>query len=111
MLAVVASAMLALYGNQSRMRTETAVTRHFTMVEKLNDLLVLMLNAETGLRGHLLTQRTEFLEPYALAQRLLPGKLDGLHDFIEAEPGEEPRAQKGARLDGQPALRRRCSPA
>ena len=55
MVAVVASAVLAFVGNQNRQRMETAVTRHFEMVGRLGELLTLMLNAETGLRGHLLT--------------------------------------------------------
>ena len=98
MVAVVASAALAFVGNQNRARTETAVTRHFEMVARLNDLLTLMLNAETGLRGHLLAHRAEFLEPFALAQRSLPGELQRLRAFIEAEPGDEPRARKLARM-------------
>lgn len=99
MVAVVVSAVLAFLGNQNRERTETAITRHFETVARLNDLFTLMLNAETGLRGHLLTHRPEFLEPFALAKKSLPGELDRLHAFIEAEPGQEPRAQKRARLE------------
>ena len=99
MVAVVASAVLAFMGNQNRQRMEMAVTRHFEMVERLGDLLTLMLNAETGLRGHLLTQRAEFLEPFAFAQRSLPDELESLRAFIEAEPGAGPRAQKRARLE------------
>ena len=99
MVAVVASAVLAFVGNQNRERTETAVTRHFEMVARLNDLLTLMLNAETGLRGHLLAHQPEFLEPFALARQSLPGELDRLRAFVEAEPGDGPRAQKRGRLD------------
>ncbi len=99
MVAVVASAGLAFVGNQNRQRMETAVTRHFEMVERLGELLTLMLNAETGLRGHLLTQRAEFLEPFAFAQQSLPDELESLHAFIEAEPGVGPRGQKRARLE------------
>lgn len=98
MLAVVASAVLALHGNQSRERMEIAITRHFEMVARLNDLLVLTLNAETGLRGHLLTRQPGFLEPFALAQRSLPEEMDDLRRFVEEEPGKEPREQKRARL-------------
>ena len=99
MVAVAASAVLAFVGNQNRQRMETAVTRHFEMVERLGDLLTLMLNAETGLRGHLLTRRAEFLEPFAFAQRSLPDELESLRAFIEAEPGAGPRGQKRARLE------------
>ena len=92
MVAVIASAVLAFVGNQKRQRMETAVTRHFEMVERLGNSLTLMLNAETGLRGHLLTKRAEFLEPFAFAQRSLPDELESLHAFIEAEPGAGPRS-------------------
>lgn len=98
MVAVVVSAALAFVGNQNRQRTEMAINRHFEMVARLNDLLTLVLNAETGLRGHLLTHQAEFLEPYTLAERTLPGQLASLHSFVEAEPGTEPRQQKRARL-------------
>ena len=99
MVAAVASAVLAFMGNQNRQRMETSVTRHFEMVERLGNLLTLMLDTETGLRGHLLTQRAEFLEPFALARCSLPAALESLHAFIEAEPGVGPRGQKRARLE------------
>ena len=99
MAGVVASAVLAFVGNQNRQRTETAVTRHFETIVRLDSLLTLLLNAETGLRGHLLTQRAEFLEPFDTAQRSLPGELHGLRDFLAAEPGADPRAQKLAHLE------------
>lgn len=99
MVAVVASAVLAFADNENRQRLETAVTRHFEMVGRLDALLTLLLDAETGLRGHLLTRREEFLEPFAQARKSLPDELKALRSFIEAEPGAEPRAQKRARLE------------
>lgn len=101
MVAVVFSAAMAFVGNEKRERTETAVTRHFAMVERLGDLLTHLLDAETGLRGHLLTAggRPEFLAPYDEATRSLPGEIDALRDFTRGEPGENPRREKLARLE------------
>ncbi len=100
MVAVVFSAAMAFVGNQQRERMETAVTRHFTMVERLGDVLTHLLDAETGLRGNLLAGRAEFLEPYAEATRSLPGELDALRSFIQGEPGERPRREKLVGLEG-----------
>ena len=101
MVAVVFSAAMAFVGNHQRERMETAVTRHFEMVERLGNLLTHLLDAETGLRGHLLTDgRGEFLKPYEEAASLLPRELDGLRDFVQGEPGERPRREKLAGLEG-----------
>ena len=100
MVAVVASAVLAFLGNQNRQRMEVAVTRHFEMVGNLDELLILLLNAETGLRGHLLTEGTEYLQPFADAQQALPKKMEELRRFVEAEPGAQPRQQKRTQIEG-----------
>ena len=99
MVAVVASAVLAFVGNKNRQHLETAVTRHFEMITRLNSLLTLLLNAETGLRGSLLTTRAEFLEPFAQAQSSLPQEIHDLRSFVVAEPGDGPRTRKLARLE------------
>lgn len=100
MVAVVFSAAMAFVGNQQRERMETAVTRHFEMVERLGELLTHLLDAETGLRGHLLTAgRAEFLAPYEQATRSLPGELEALRTFTRGEPGEGPRQDKLTRLE------------
>lgn len=100
MLAVIFSAVMAFVGNEERERTEGAVRRHFAMIEQLSDVLTHLLDAETGLRGHLLAGRAEFLEPYQLAARSLPQELKNLQTLIATDPREAPREKKLARLAG-----------
>ncbi|MGI8431220.1 MAG: CHASE3 domain-containing protein [Chthoniobacterales bacterium] len=98
MVAVVFSAAMAFVGHEERARTEGAVRRHFSMIENLADLHAHLLDAETGLRGSLLAQRAEFLQPYDLAKRALPEELKTLQHLVEGEPGAGPRQEKLVRL-------------
>jgi PAS domain S-box-containing protein len=57
------------------------------------ELLVVMLNAETGVRGHLISGDPDFLEPDRIAQKSLPIALSNLKQSIGKDP------QKLAKLD------------
>lgn len=85
LLAIVISAALALLGNHQRARIEADVHRHFQMASGMSDVLTLMVNAETGMRGYLLTQREEFLHPYAAAAQNLSTAMLRLRALAEAE--------------------------
>ena len=99
LLAVVISAVLAYHGNQKRANIEVDLQRHFQMDRSLGEVLTRMVNAETGMRGYLLTQRDEFLQPYATASQDLPAALAHLRALAEAEPGLSPRFEKLHRLN------------
>jgi len=99
LLAVVISAVLAFIGNQKRANIEVDLQRHFQMDRSLGEVLTRMVNAETGMRGYLLTQRDEFLQPYATASQDLPAALAHLRALAEAEPELSPRFEKLHRLD------------
>lgn len=96
--AIIVSSIFAFFGNQSRQRIEADIQRKFQLVSTFNEVLTLMVNAETGMRGYQLTKRTEFLQPYEIAQKNLPEKMTTLQSLIEAEPGEKPRIEKLALL-------------
>jgi len=96
-VAVVVSFIFALYGNQSRQWIESDIQRKFKMVRQFNDLMSLMVDAETGERGFLLTKRPEYLEPYKQAVEQIPPTITNLRQTIELEPGEKPRIE---RLEG-----------
>jgi CHASE3 domain sensor protein len=96
-IAVVVSFIFALYGNQSRQWIESDIQRKFKMVRQFNDLMSLMVDAETGERGFLLTKRPEYLEPYKQAVEQIPPTITNLRKTIELEPGEKPRIE---RLEG-----------
>jgi len=96
-VAVVISFVFAIYGNRNRGWIEYDIQRKFKMVRQFNDLMSLMVDAETGERGFLLTKRAEYLEPYKQAVEQIPPTIVSLRETIELEPGERPRT---VRLEG-----------
>jgi CHASE3 domain sensor protein len=104
LLAVVCSAVIAVYGNYQRAQIEAAMQRHIETIGELNNALTLMINAETGMRGYLLTKREEFLQPYATASESLPATMAKARALAESEPGDDPRTTKLRQLDQLGAL-------
>ncbi len=96
-IAILISFGVAFYGNRTRAWIEYDIQRKFKMVRQYNDLMTLMVDAETGERGYLLTKRPEYLEPYQRAVEQIPLTITSLRENIELEPGEKPRLQ---RLEG-----------
>lgn len=94
LLAITIAAVLALFGNHQRAIIQEDIQRHFKMVRNLNEVVTLMLDAETGMRGYLLTRRNEFLQPYAAASQRLPTAMSDLRALAEAEPSKDPRLNK-----------------
>jgi len=64
------------------------------MVRSLGEVLTLMVNAETGMRGYLLTQRDEFLQPYATASQDLPTAMAQARALAEAATKPNSRLEK-----------------
>ena len=97
-IAVFISTCLALIGNHQRVDIETDIQRKFEMSGSLGDLTTLMVNAETGMRGYLLTGQGEFLQPFNQASAQLPATMARLTALASAEPGAEPRKDKLRRI-------------
>lgn len=98
LLSILISAILALVGNYQRAGIETALQRHVQMVTASNDVLTLLVNAETGMRGYLLTQQDAFLQPYTTASEQLPSALANLQALTDTEPGANVRQEKQTQL-------------
>jgi CHASE3 domain sensor protein len=98
LVAVVISAVLALNGNLTRVAIETDIQRKFEMTAALGNVSSLMVNAETGMRGFLLTGQSEFLQPFAEATQQLPSAFGELTSLAADEPGQEPRTKMFGRL-------------
>ena len=94
LLAVIVSALLAVFGHYQHARIEAAIQRQFQTVASLNEVLTLMVNAETGMRGYLLTKHEEFLQPYATASQKLPVAMSQMRALAESEPGGDSRINK-----------------
>jgi PAS domain S-box-containing protein len=58
-----------------------------------NQLLTGLLNAETGVRGYVITLRPEFLETYYMAQSSLPSRLSKLRSLVSDNPQQTARLQ------------------
>jgi len=99
LIAVTIAAVIAFVGNYQRYKIQSSIQRHFQMASSFNEVLSLMVNAETGMRGYLLTRRDEFLQPFTAATEHLPAAVKELRALAEAEPGDNPRARKLQRLE------------
>lgn len=97
-IVVIISFIYAFYGNRNREFIEYDIQRRFNLVRQYNDLLNLMLDAETGERGYLLTERDEYLEPYRIAVEKIPPAISGLRETINQEYGEKPRLDRLEKL-------------
>lgn len=94
LLSILISAILALVGNYQRAGIETALQRHVQTVNASNIVLTLLVNAETGMRGYLLTRRDAFLQPYTTASEQLPSALANLQALADTEPGAAVRQER-----------------
>ncbi len=78
-------------------RQETAVgwVRHTLEVEnRLNHILLLTVDAETGQRGYLLSGHPAYLGPYQIATSRLPGELDALDRATADNPDKHQEVAK-----------------
>jgi len=87
----------------SRLYEAAAYARHALVVQDLTgEIHTLVLDAETGQRGYLLTGRAEYLEPYKLAVQKLQDRLQQLRAEVPASLGEQSqRVDRMTRLVGQ----------
>ncbi len=93
-VAVLISFGFAIYGNLNRAARQEDIQRKFSAVRQYGDLLTLIIDAETGERGFILTRRAEYLEPYRKAVDEIPNTIEHLKAIVEAEPGEKPRLER-----------------
>src|ERR1017187_2599839 len=72
-------AMVVFYQFQQRMHDAGASVEHTYQVHlELRRVLIRLVNAETAVRGYLLTRRAAFLEPYLTARKELPERIEFL---------------------------------
>jgi PAS domain S-box-containing protein len=93
-------AMVVFYRfDQNLQEEQVAVERSFNVRSDIRDILIGMVDAETGIRGFLLSHNRSFLEPYESARRQLPHVLDHLHRTIS--PEQAPRLASVDELVGR----------
>jgi len=67
---------------------EAAVVRSYEASYQIRQVLVQLLNAETGVRGYLLTHQEDFLDPYRDARRGMPAHFATLESLLGGNPAE-----------------------
>src|SRR4051794_23963001 len=82
---LVAMAVFYQFARRSG-EAERALEQTFETRSEIRRLLTQMLNAETGIRGYLLTDRPNFLEPYDAALRELPVIHGNLRRLVGQSP-------------------------
>jgi len=96
-LPIVALALLALtlvYGFRQVQRSARRVDRSDQVIAQGNNLVKLMVDEETGLRGFLLTRDTIFIQPYQEATQQLEPEFEALFKLIRRDPEQTARLQR-----------------
>lgn len=80
--------------NRYESQRATDLVTHTVVVQRdVNNALALVVDAETGVRGHIITGEPQFLEPYNLALAQLPGSLNDLQALVSDNPAEVKNVQ------------------
>ena len=89
-------ASLGIFGWLHLKTTETEKQVHHTqkVYWEVDGLLLDLINAETGVRGFVLTQNREFLEPYKGAIADLPKALDRLNELVKNKRTQTQQLEK-----------------
>jgi signal transduction histidine kinase len=81
---LTAIAVFCYFSIASFVTREAQIARIHTVLEKIDGVLALLLDMETGARGYLLTSRKGFLVPYQSAKHNLPDALERLEKALGA---------------------------
>ncbi len=95
-LPIVTLGLLALtlaYGIQQMQRSARRVDRSDQVIAHANNLVKLIVDEETGVRGFLLTHDPTFLQPYREANQELDPEFAALFDLIKRDPEQTARLQ------------------
>jgi PAS domain S-box-containing protein len=91
---LIATAVLNFYNTQ-RLREDTGRVVHtLEVIELTSDVLLALVNAETGQRGFLLTGKEEFLQPYNAALARLDDRMATLKEKTSDNPDQQKRIRE-----------------
>jgi PAS domain S-box-containing protein len=94
---IIALGLLALtlvYGIQQMQRSARRVDHSDRVIAQANNLVKLMIDQETGLRGFLITHDPVFLQPYREANQQLENEFAALFALIRRDPEQTARLQR-----------------
>ncbi|WP_218575131.1 CHASE3 domain-containing protein [Limnoglobus roseus] len=99
---VVANASASYWNVRTLADGNRWVVHTHEVISRLQDVLSLLKDAETGQRGYLLTGRDEYLEPYRAAVEKVPGRVEQLQVLTADNPDQQTRlAKMRARIDAK----------
>ena len=90
-----------IWSRDSILVAQQRTDRTAEVILESNTLLVELLNAETGVRGYVITRDDGFLDPYAQAIKNVPTELEKLNNLIEDNTPQDHRLQRIAQLAEQ----------
>ncbi len=85
-LVLIGNALLSNYNARELVAGGEASARSRDTIYAIDDLLSELVEAETGQRGYLLTQKTSYLEPYRAATAAIDTKIAVLKPLLADEP-------------------------
>lgn len=85
-VAIVANSALTYLNLQRMHKNALAVAKQHEVLEELRLLLTILIDAETGQRGYLITEDASFLAPYESASLALEDKLAVVKKLMAIEP-------------------------
>jgi signal transduction histidine kinase len=88
---VILFGALAYWGAIREQRSRIAVTASYRVIEELQLLLTRLVDAETGQRGYLLTNRVSYLQPFMQAKADVQRHLTELRRLTADTPAEHAR--------------------
>lgn len=96
------AAIVLGYSVQQRTNEEQDAIRDIGRVRsQVGTVLTLLLDAETAVRGYVISEDESFLRPYSAAFDRLPGALASLEDLVGEDPMQLSRAQRVRILAGR----------
>lgn len=110
-LAALGATLVFLQVSQNHADEQRLAARHTVEVrDQVRTVETQLLNAETGIRGYVLSNDESFLDPYHAAFERLPGALAALERLVGEDPSQLARASEvrflaGKKLEALGALR------
>jgi PAS domain S-box-containing protein len=95
---VMLDGLLFHYVTTSVARTTQGIETARAQLDRFDDATDLLVDAETGVRGFLLVNRPEYLQPYEAATARMGPLLDAIAETHYGDPGDQAQADKFVRL-------------
>jgi CHASE3 domain sensor protein len=83
------------YRSITRLESDSSLVDHTQHVIRTStDILQLMIDAETGMRGYVATDNPDFLEPYKNSLPLIKANVEQLTDLVSDNPSQVKRVEQ-----------------